>query len=254
MTDEYRPEKIFRVLRRSRAAEADSEALWRRIEARLEPPSPATASRLLQPLTAATRRPGLQLAGAVTAIAAVAIAIWWQPIRVGETAPLIAMPAPVADALVSVWELDVRLVRGFDGAPPADVRPEVVDGAGGASRLADLRADLASLVRFEDFGLVGEWTGEIQEADGEVPLSNSRALAFELVGVDADNGALQLRNVWLEGEERLKVASEMTLTPGDPHVVGVRPGAEVETGGLFLAIAVRPRAAPATEPADGPQE
>ncbi len=254
MTDEHRPEKIFRVLRRSRAAEANSEALWRRIEARLEPPSPTMASRLLRALTAATRRPGLRFAGAVTAITAVAVAIWWQPARVGEILPQIAMPAPTADAPVSMWELDVRLIRGFDGAPPADVRTEVVDGAGGASRLADLRADFAALVRFEDFGLVGEWTGQVQVAGGDMPLSASRALVFEVVGADADNGALQLRNVWLEGEERLKVASEMTLTPGDPHVISVQPGAEVETGDLFLVIGVRVRPAPATQPADGPQQ
>ena len=254
MTEEHHPERIFRVLRRSRAAEVNSEVLWRRIEARLEPLSPAIISRVLEALTAATRRPGLRFAGAVTAITAVAVAIWWQPVRVGEIPPHAAMPAPAADAPVSVWELDVRLIRGLDGAPAADVRTEVVDGAGGASRLADLRADLAALVRFEDFGLVGEWTGQVQMAGGDVPLSASRTLVFEVVGVDADNGALQLRNVWLEGEERLKVASEMTLTPGDPHVIGVRPGAEVETGGLFLAIGVRVRPAPAAQPADDSQE
>lgn len=253
MTNEHRPEEIFRGLRRSRTTRPDSEALWQRIEAHLELPPLGVARRLSQALVAATRRPGLRLAGALAAFTGVVIAAWWQPTPVDEIAPQIAMQAPVEQVQVDGWELDVRLVRGFDGAPPDDVRMEVFDGAGGASRLADLRADLAALVGFDDFAMVGEWTGRIRMAGGEVSLSGGRTLAFEVVGVDADNGALQLRNVWLEGEERLKVASEMTLTPGDSHLIGVRSSSEAETGRLFLAIGVRARPAPVLTSPDRPR-
>ncbi|HJO03076.1 MAG TPA: hypothetical protein QGG47_03780 [Acidobacteriota bacterium] len=255
MTNDQRPEEIFRGLRRSRAAEPDSEALWRRIEARLEPLPPGGFGRFVDALLGASRRPRLRLAGVLAAITAVTVAavVSWRSAPVAEVAPQVAMQAPVADVLVPDWELDVRLVRGFDGVPPADVRTETVDGAGGASRLADLRSDLASLVRFDDIGLVGEWVGELQVVGSNVPLSAGRALTFEVVGVDTDNGALQLRNVWLEGEERLKVASELTLSPGEPHLIGVRPETEVETR-LFLAIDVRPPPVPTTGAADESQE
>lgn len=253
MTNEHHPEEIFRGLRRSRTTRSDSEALWQRVEPQLEPPPAGAVGRLAAALVATYRRPGLRLAGALAALAGVVIAAWWQPAKLDEIAPQIATQAPSgqtqpAPGLVAGWELDVRLVRGFDGSPPSDVRTEIVDGAGGASRLADLRAHLAALVRFDDFGIVGEWTGQLRMAGSGVTLSGGRTLAFELVGVAADNGALQLRNVWLEGEERLKVASEMTLTPGDPHLIGVPSGAEPDAGQLFLAIAVRSRpvSAPAT--------
>ena len=253
MTDQHRSEKIFHRLRRSRAAETDFEALWLRIEARLEPPSLGVVSRFLQGLSVASRHSGLRLAGAVTAITGVVIVVSWQPSGVDEITPEVAMLGPIADALTSEWELDVRLVRGFKGAPPADVRGEVVDGAGGASRLADLRSDLASLVSFDDFGLVGEWYGQLH-MEGDVPLSASRTLAFEVVGVNTNNHALQLRNVWLEGEERVKVASEMTLTPGDPYLIGLRPTGELETSRLFLAIVVRSGPIPVAGSADWPQK
>ncbi len=253
MTDKHRPEKIFRNLRHGRTTERDSEAQWRRIEARLEPQPAAMGSRLAHLLAASNRRPVLRFAGAVTVVIVLA-AVLWSPSDVVETAPTVARPSPPAVALFgAAWELDVRLVRGFDGVPPVDVRSEVVDGAGGASRLADLRADLGTLVQFDDFGLVGEWTGVLDDAGQNIRLSANRTLRYEIVGVDADAGALQLRDVWLEGAERFRVASELTLTPGVPHLIGIRPGDDVDAGSLFLAIGVRSQP-PATAPDTGQRE
>ncbi len=255
MTNEHQPEKIFRDLRRSCSAERDSEALWQRIEARLEPQPAGIGSRLTQLLAAANRRPVMRLAAALIVVTVLAVSLWRSPNDVGELASIAAMPSPpVGVPAGSAWELDVRLVRGFDGAPPSDVRTEAIDGAGGASRLADLRADLGALVQFDDFGLVGEWTGGLGDGRKDIQLSASRSLAFEIAGVDDDAGSLQLRNIWLDGAERFKVASEMTLTPGVPHLIGVRPGVDVDVASLFLAIGVRSRPAPETNRGAGEPE
>ncbi len=255
MSDDHRPERIFHRLRRNRITEHDFEALWQRIETCLEPQPPGLVERLARLLGPTNQQAVLRLAGVVGVVTILGVALWFPSSDVAETAPTLALTPPAADTAVAVaWELDVRLVRGFDGAPPLDVRTEAVDGAGAASRLTDLRADLGALVQFDDFGLVGEWTGRLGAGGDNVQLASDRALTFEIVVVDEDSGALQLRNIWLDGTERFKVASEMMLTPGVPHLIGVRSGADAGPGSLFLAMGVRPSAAPESDPGASQQE
>jgi hypothetical protein len=247
LDDEQGPERIFRVLKNRPTDELDSAALWRRIEADLEPHPARGIAGWFDRVAAAVGLddaqpmvPRLAVAGAVVVL--MAAVIWLVPgmMQSDATDPAtgVANPAPAAEPLAAAsqeWMLDVRLVRSYDGAVPADALTSSAAGAGGADRLADLRGALADLMPFDEYALVGQWQGRV-EATGTTlaQLSDSFELSFA-----AANGAtgVNLADVLLDGAGRPLVANELALAPGRPYLFGVQAEGEAsDTGSLVLAV------------------
>lgn len=226
------PEEIFEHLRDRPTPELDSVLLWRRIEGRLTPRSPSLWARLFG---GASHRPASRLAPALAALAVVAVALWVTLQMLQPPSPqlvLLTPGEPDAAPLSSPTTggsvvLDVRLVRGYDGAPPDDVRSARSLGVGGADALKDVRERIETLLPFDDYGVVGAWQGAISDGGTlDVELSET----FRLVARSAastDGAAVRLAGMELVGAAGDTVFGELNLEPGQLYLLGLfEPGAD----------------------------
>lgn len=258
------PDRIFSELRDRPTPELDSRGLWRRIEARL---TRRSASPWTRWLTGWGEHPlALRVAYGVAAVAIVALAAWAATLSLqpqppggqfvwltpdepdGGTAPQLLDSGAVAEATVAGGasstgdpvQLDVRLVRGYDGAPPSDVRTARALGVGGADALRDVRTSIESLLPFEGFGVVGAWQGSVAPGDAiDIVFSDTyRLTARVAAGGDASSDVVRLNGMELASSGRQSVSGDLRLEPGKLVMLGVRaPGAE--TPDLVLLIRVR---------------
>jgi hypothetical protein len=236
------PEAAFERLRDRPTPELDSRRLWRRIEARLLPRSVSLWQRLAGP----NPGPVLRFARLAALLAVVALAVWLAlperptatdgfvllaPAELGGTA---ADPADPAGGVV----LDVRLVRGYDGPPPPDVRAARALGVGGADALSDVRGRIEALLPHAGFGIVGAWQGSI--ADGaalDVELSDVyRLVARSAAGRNGEQ--VRLDGIELAGAGAEPVSGDLTLEPGRLYFLGLAaPAADARD--LVLLIRAR---------------
>jgi len=133
--------------------------------------------------------------------------------------------------------LEVRLVRGYDGAIPDDVADAAVLGVGGADSLADARQQLRALVPFEGLGIVGAWEGSVEPGS---PLAAVLSPGYELRASAAAARVepvpmVQLSDVELIGFGETLVAADLNLEPGRLHILGVLPAA-ADAPSLILLI------------------
>lgn len=275
------PEKIFRTLKGRPTDELDSGALWRRIEGSLEPRAASWLDRAAAAIGLGGLQPvALRLAGAGAVAVLIVGVVWLAPGLNGPGSPVTSGDAIVADGsavddsgtmmanlpakLVPLteydgaessepilptndqpaWILDIRLVRGYSGALPADAMVSAGAGAGGADRLADLRAALDGLMPFDDIALVGQWQGALDTTtSGEgaamiARLSDSFELRF---AAESAGTGVNLADVLLDGAGRPLVADQLALTPGRPYLFGVQAEGEAsDTGSLILAVRLLP--------------
>jgi hypothetical protein len=258
------PERIFSELRDRPTPELDSRGLWRRIEGQL---TPRSAARWTRWLAGWSERPlALRLAYGVAAVATVALAAWAATLMMqpepsggqfvlltpddpaGETAPQVPDPQATADAAAvegarstgDPLQLDVRLVRGYDGAPPPDVRSAQALGVGGADALRDVRTRIELLLPFEGFGIVGAWQGSVAPGDVlDIELSaDYRLVARAAAGGEASRGILRLNDMELAVSGQPSVSGDLSLEPGEVYTLGVLAGG-VETRDLVLLIRAR---------------
>lgn len=262
------PDKIFGALRQRPTPELDSRGLWRRIEARLTPRSAAPRTRRL---SGWGERPlALRFAYGIAAAAIVAVAVWASTLMLQPSppaprfvlltspdepeggsapqAPQVSDPRAIVDAAAAAGagstaaplQLDVRLVRGYDGAPPSDVRTARALGVGGADALRDVRTRIESLLPFEGFGIVGAWRGSVTPGDAlDIELSDAyRLMASAAAGGDASSDVLRLNGMELVGSGEQSVSGDLSLEAGKLVILGVlAPGAE--TPDLVLLIRAR---------------
>lgn len=217
------PEEFFEKLRDRPTPQLDSLRLWRRIEAGLTPRSTSLWRRLFAPAP----RPALRLGPAAAVLAVAALAAWMLlPTPPAATDGFVLLAPAEADGTVppaATGEvvLDIRLVRGYDGAPPPDVRSARALGVGGADALGDVRARIETLLPHAEFGVVGAWQGGV--ADGaalDIELSD----AYRLVARAARNrGGKQVRldGIALVGAGGEPVSGDLTLEPGRLYFLGV---------------------------------
>lgn len=170
--------------------------------------------------------------------------------RIVRLAPeLPEVPAVALDGggNIGTVNLQVRLVRGFNGPVPADVEAVAPLAAGGADVLADIRPEVTSLP-FAEYGLVGRWEGELSAIQSvEAGLSGDYALSFATAENLVSGNYVELSEVRLVGEMDLLVASSLRLEPGRLYLLGVvEPGDEAPS--IILAIKVEAAsAAPGSE-------
>ncbi len=221
----------FRDLRARPTPELDSHGLWRRIEAKLTP-----RSRSLW--TCLWAGPGGEFPGFAYAAAAVVVigAVTWigyalLSLGSGEAQLVLLAPAsdaagdPGRDAVApgTPLRLDVRLVRGYDGAVPEDVAAAAALGVGGADSLVDARQQIRALVPFEGLGIVGAWEGSLEPGS---PLAAELSSGYELRASAAAASAeptpmVQLSDLELIGFGEQLVASDLNLQPGRLYILGV---------------------------------
>ncbi|MGD8331390.1 MAG: hypothetical protein PVJ49_18300 [Acidobacteriota bacterium] len=226
------PEEIFEYLHGRPTPELDSGRLWRRIEARMAPRSASPWVRLLGMLS---RRPAPRLASALAALAVVAFALWMvlQVLQTSSSQLVLLTPgepdaAPLSSPATSGnLVLDVRLVRGYDGAPPDDVRSARALGVGGADALQDVRERIETLLPFGDYGVVGAWQGAVPDGGTlDVALSET----FRLVARSAastDGAAVRLDGIELAGAGGETVFGDLNLEAGRLYLLGLfEPGAD----------------------------
>ena len=132
--------------------------------------------------------------------------------------------------------LEVRLIRGYDGAPPEDVAAAANLGAGGVDVIADVRPQIESLLPYESFGILGAWDGQlVAGAPLQARLSDAYEIAASSAEFLASDGIVQLRDVRFAGAGRQLVATDLSLEPGRVYIVGVQPGGS-ESVSLVLAV------------------
>ncbi len=271
------PDRIFSELRDRPTPELDSRGLWRRIEARLTPRSALSWNRRLGGWGA--RPLALRVAYSVAAVAIVALAVWGATLTLRSPPPAaqfvrltppdepqggsiqqrqqgqqelqaLQVPDPRVNADVAAaagagslggpLQLDVRLVRGYDGAPPPDVRTAQALGVGGADALRDVRTRIESLLPFEGFGIVGAWQGSVTPGDAiDIELSPAYRLeARAAAGGDGSSAIVRLNGMELVSPGQQSVSGDLSLEAGELVILGVLvPGAE--TPDLVLLIRAR---------------
>jgi hypothetical protein len=133
----------------------------------------------------------------------------------------------------------LRLVRGYDGAPPADVSAAATLGVGGADALNDVRDQLDLVAANDQLGIIGAWEGEIAAGQRlDVEVSDAYRIVAESVELaEAPGGALRFRNVSVEGIAHPLVATDLSLVPGRPYILGVVP-ADGATPSMFLVVEI----------------
>jgi hypothetical protein len=257
------PQSVFSGLRDRPAPEIDSQQLWRRIEARLAP-----RRQPLSPQRGASAGVFWRWASVAAGVSLAALALWagWGLLAPppeetqlvllapgsGETGSQIEQPAAGPGALPDSGEtirpaaprsvrLEVRLVRGFDGAPPAEVSAATRLGVGGADALADARARIATLLPFEDFGVVGAWQGDL--APGrvlDIELSEHHRLTASALDAAADPAPMvRVGGLRLTGGGPDSVPADLALEPGRLYILGVvPPGAEAPSLVLLIRAEV----------------
>ena len=131
---------------------------------------------------------------------------------------------------------EIRLVTGYEGAPPADALSAAADGAGGVDRLADVEGTLRAVLPQERFALVGEWSGTAEPgATSRLRLSDRHSVEFT-AEAHPDTGSVTLRNMRLITDGRSDAASSVALQPGALYLFGA-----ARSGGAHptLALAIR---------------
>lgn len=246
--DERGPEGMFLALRGREVPEVDSRGLWRRVRPALQAPR----SRWWQQLAPS---PAARLAWAAGLTAVAVLGIWTlrstpqapvaeAPSAAPPEAPLVLLAdeplalttVPAEEPPLATLDLDVRLVRAYDGVPPADALPEGSAGAGGARLLGDLRPTLSGLVPGREFAVVGAWDGELEEGGLEAALSPRLRIAFD---AHQRPDGVRLTGLRLRGTDVAGLAGELVMQPDRVYVLGVSlPG---ETEPLLLALRLRER-------------
>ena len=146
--------------------------------------------------------------------------------------------APAPDATVPVLEpqkfvLDVRLVRGFSGAPPEEALLPPTAGAGGADPLADLSPTLAAVIPAPDYALIGRWRGDLEPGDRGAAISERYRLTYR---VERTTTGLRLVDVHLLGGDAPRIADVIDLERNRLYVFGAGGGAP----DLVLALRLQP--------------
>ena len=238
------PDDVFAELRDRPTAGLDSSALWRRIEARLTPRS--SAPRTLWMFGGGGLAPVMRLAYGGAAIAVIVMVAWAavslmtapagasQLVMLTPEEPVGAgVPEPGGDVGASVtggpMRLDVRLIRGYDGMPPADVTAAAALGVGGADALRDARGTIENLLPFASYGIVGAWQGTVIPGEAfDIELADEYRLVVGSADTGSGDGAvLRLNAVELAGAGQDSAAADLRLSPGRLYMLGVRaPGAE----------------------------
>jgi len=147
--------------------------------------------------------------------------------------------AAVSRAVEAPIRVRLRLVRGYDGAVPADVSAATALGVGGADALNDVRDQLDLIDEHEKLGIVGSWEGEVaagQTLSAELS-AVYRIVAESVEATGAPGGALRFRNVSVDGVDQELVATDLNLVPGRPYILGVVP-ADGTNPSVFLIIEV----------------
>jgi hypothetical protein len=261
------PERVFSGLRDRPVPEIDSQQLWRRIEARLTP-----RRAPLSPRRGASGGVFWRWASVAAGVSLAAMALWagWgllgpppeetQLVLLapgsGETGAQIEQPAAgpaaapgalpdsgetIRPAAPQSVRLDVRLVRGFDGTPPAEVSAATRLGVGGADALADARARIATLLPFEDFGVVGAWQGDLVPGRVlDIELSEHHRLTASALAAAADPAPMvRVGGLRLTGGGPDSVPADLALEPGRLYILGVvPPGAEAPSLVLLIRAEV----------------
>lgn len=260
LSDGRQPDDVFGDLRDRPTPELGSAALWRRIEAQLAPRSVWRWTGWLFG-GGGQAAPALRLAYGIAAITGIALVGWMAStlmtapveearfvmLTPGEPAAAVP-PAPgrgaLAPSTMGPMRLDVRLLRGYDGAPPEEVTAAAALGVGGADALHDVRADIETLLPFENYGIVGAWQGLVTPGEA---LDAELAPDYRLVAGSAETSSepsevLRLNAFELVGADQDSVAADLRLEAGRLYILGVlAPGAE--TPDLILLIRAE-RAAP----------
>ncbi len=251
-SDGRQPDDVFGDLRDRPTPELGSGALWRRIEAQLAPRPAARWSGWLFGVGGQTA-PALRLAYGLAAITVIALVGWLaatlmtapaEPARFVMLAPAEPPGEPPTEpgrrapamSTMGPMRLDVRLLRGYDGAPPEEVTAAAALGVGGADALHDVRPDIETLLPFENYGLVGAWQGSVTAGEA---LDAELADDYRLVAGSAETSSgpsevLRLNAFELVGADN-SVAADLRLEVGRLYILGVlAPGAE--TPDLILLI------------------
>lgn len=257
-SDGRQPDDVFGDLRDRPTPELGSRTLWRRIEAQLAPRSVSRSAGWLFGI-GGQRAPALRLAYGLAAIAGIVGIAWagWmastlitgsrEESRFVMLTPAAPAGAPSVDPGRSTpatqasgpLRLDVRLLRGYDGAPPDEVTRAAALGAGGADVLYDVRADIAILLPFESYGIVGAWQGPVSSGEA---LDIELAAGYRLVAGSAEvrpepGEVLRLNALELVGADQDSVPFDLRLAAGRLYTLGVlAPGAE--SPDLILLIRV----------------
>jgi hypothetical protein len=263
------PQSVFSGLRDRPAPEIDSQQLWRRIEARLTP-----RRAPLSPRRGASGGVFWRWASVAAGVSLAALALWagWGLLAAppgetqlvllapgsGDTGSQIEQPAAgppaapgalpdsagtIRPAAPRSVRLDVRLVRGFDGTPPAEVSAAAWLGVGGADALADARARIATLLPFEDFGVVGAWQGDLVPGRVlDIELSEHHRLTASALAAAADPAPMvRVGGLRLTGGGPDSVPADLALEPGRLYILGVvPPGAEAPSLVLLIRAEVGP--------------
>lgn len=231
------PENIFEKLGSRPAPELDSGRLWHRVEAQLALAPRAHRRRPIGLPRPRRTRGALRPAYALAATLLLLVAVWagWsllRPALPGAQFILLGTPesevaAGQAAAPGGELVLDVRLVRGFDGTAPDDVRAARELGVGGADPLQDVRARIENLMPYDDFGVVGAWQGSVASGSTlDVELSDAYRLVARAADIEVGD-RVRLDGIELGGAPGGAVSGDLTLEPGRLNILGVlAPGAQ----------------------------
>jgi len=133
-------------------------------------------------------------------------------------------PADEVALLREDLRLQVRLIRGWDGEPPADVQQHDALGAGGADALADVRSQIEGLLAYQSYGLTGRWQGTPGEELREgIELATGARMQIAALTVARDAGTVSVDLVGLrlrvDGEEL--TTPRLRLVPGRVYLLGL---------------------------------
>jgi hypothetical protein len=253
-SDGRQPDDVFSDLRDRPTQELGSGALWRRIEAQLAPRSVSRWSGRLFGI-GGQRAPAMRLAyglAAIAGIAGIALAGWMASTLItapAEESQFVMLtpveprgaPAPgqgaPATSTTGPMHLDIRLLRGYDGAPPEEMTSASLSGVGGADVLYDVRADIEIMLPFESYGIVGSWRGSVTSGAAlDIELADDYRLVAGLAEtISEPSDVLRLNALELVGAGLEFVAADMRLEAGRLYVLGV-VAAGAETPDLILLI------------------
>lgn len=135
--------------------------------------------------------------------------------------------------------LSVRLVHGWDGPPPAGMTGSGVGGAGGADELVDIRSRVATLLDYDNYGLVGRWEGSLPEALQQgVELGPDATVSLGTMNVTRHGEALsvELTSLRVDVDGMEISAPQLRLVPGRVYLFGLSDGREPRGPSRLLAL------------------